>query len=195
MRKPYLFALGIMTMLLLSVSGSAQTRKHDVVINLGPSSGYGYPSPFRPENGRIPAFNLSADFSLNTLLSCGVYAAYTYSFYRFPDQIIPGLKYKDVWKGWDMGVRSSFHFSSLIMDNEKTDLYITAFFGYTILSLEYDKRNIHRTRFNYDLHDINAGNIAGFRYHLTRIVGLYAEAGLSRKFFMSAGASVNISSK
>jgi hypothetical protein len=69
-----------------------------------------------------------------------VYAAYTYSFSRFPDQIIPGLKYKDVWKGWDMGVRSSFHFSSLIMDNEKTDLYITAFFGYTILSLEYDKR-------------------------------------------------------
>jgi len=192
MRKLWAFALGILWTLLLSLSGSAQKSRHDIVVNLGPSTGYGYPSPFRSTNGRVPSLNISGDYSLYDLLSVGLYGAYTYSFYKMKDQTVPGLEYKDIWRGWDVGVRSSFHFSPLILENEKTDLYIAAFFGYSDYSLNFDKKNIHRTLYKYELRDINAGSLAGLRYYLTKTIGLYAEAGLSRKFFLSAGAAINV---
>jgi hypothetical protein len=195
MRKPYLGAALITAVIFFSiVSGNAQTSLHDIVINGGPSSGYGYPNPLRKINGGIPALNMSTDYSLNDFFSFGLYVAYTYVFYKFHDQLMPEVDYKNVWKGWDMGVRSSFHFSSLITENEKTDLYITGFFGYTMQSFVYDKRNIHSNYSDFDIHDVNAGSLAGFRYYLTKTIGIYAEAGLSREFFMSAGACINLTS-
>ena len=84
MRKPYLGAALITAVIFFSiVSGNAQTSQRDIVINAGPSSGYGYPNPLGKINGGIPAVNLSTDYSLNDFFSFGLYVAYTYAFYKF----------------------------------------------------------------------------------------------------------------
>src|SRR6185295_1677961 len=181
----------IASLLFITSIGHAQTDKHDIVINLGVSSGYGYPSSLYRSNSGIPAVNLSGDYSLTRLVSVGVYAAYTYSFYKFQYPGMPEAEYKDVWKGWDVGVKSSFHISPLIIKNDDWDLYITAFFGYANHSLIFDRKH-DNGHINYHVGEINAGSILGFRYYLSRNIGLYAEAGVSRKFFAGGGLSLNI---
>jgi len=182
----------ISALLLLTLSGNTQTRKNSVAINFGISSGYGYPNVVH-QNSSIPALNLSGDYSLNKLFSMGVYGSYAYTFHE--SHTPPEMDYKDVWKGWDMGIRSSFHFSPLILKNQNIDLYLAAFFGYTVHYLLYDKKNIYRYNFKYKVDDINAGSIAGFRYYISKVVGVYAEAGLARKLFISGGVSFRINSK
>ncbi len=194
MTKPYRIApLVIIPVLFIGLIAGAQTRKNNIVINFGPSSGYGYPSRLYSENCNcIPATNLSGDYSVNKVLSVGIYGAYTYTFFKFEDYITPEINYKDVGKGWDIGVRGAFHISPLIIKNERTDIYAAAFIGDAIYSLVYDKKNIYRDSLNQKVSAINVGGILGFRYFITRIIGLYAEGGLSRKFFMSGGISINI---
>lgn len=193
MARPRLIAL--MIMLVLSAPGNSQTRKNNLVINLGLSSGYGYPSALHNENSGVPALNLSMDYSLNKFFSFGTYAAYTYLYYEFHDRSTPEIYYKDVWKGWDFGVRSSFHISPIIMKNKKADLYITGFFGSSIHSLMREVKNTHMDSLHFKVHDVNAGSIAGFRYYISRVIALYFEAGLSREFFMSGGLAFNVHPK
>jgi hypothetical protein len=197
MMKPYqIISQIIIPILFISSTGTAQTSKNNIAINFGLSSGYGYPSLLYSENCNcIPAANLSGDYSLNRLFSVGIYGAYTYTFFKFEDYLTPGINYKDVWKGWDIGVRGSFHFSPFIMNNKKTDLYVAAFIGDAIYSLVYDKKNIYHDSLNQKVNSVNIGGIAGVRYYITGIIGLYVESGLSGKFFMSGGISFNISHK
>jgi len=194
MARPYLIAL-VVILVLSATGGNAQTRRNNLVINLGLSSGYGYPNALHEENITLSALNLSMDYSLNKFFSFGSYAAYTYSFYEFHDRLMPEINYKDVWKGWDVGVRSSFHISPIIMKNKKVDLYITGFFGSSVHSLVHDEKNTHRDSLNFKVHDVNAGSIAGFRYYIARAIALYFEAGLSREFFMSGGLAFNVHPK
>ncbi len=184
----------IASLLFITSIGQAQTDKNDIVINLGVSSGYGYPSSLYRENSGIPAINLSGDYSLNRLISLGLYAAYTYTFHKFQYPTMPEIEYKDVWKGWDIGIKSTFHVSPFIIKNEDWDLYIAAFFGYASHSLVFDRKNVDNDHINYHVGEINAGSMLGFRYYLSRNIGLYAEAGVSRKFFAGAGLSLNINS-
>ena len=183
----------IASLLFITLIGQAQTDKKDIVINLGVSSGYGYPSSLSRTNSGIPAINLSGDYSLTRLISVGFYSAYTYTFYKFQYPTMPETEYKDIWKGWDVGIKSTFHVSPLILQNEDWDLYITAFFGYANHSLIYDIRH-NNGHVSYHVGEINAGSILGFRYYLSRNIGLYAEAGVSRRFFGGGGLSLNINS-
>jgi hypothetical protein len=184
----------IVSLLFITSIGHAQTDKNDIIINLGVSSGYGYPSSLHKENSGIPAINLSGDYSLTRLVSLGFYSAYTYTFYKFQYPTMPEIEYKDVWKGWDVGIKSSFHVSPFIIRNEDWDLYVAAFFGYAHHSLVFDRKNVDNGHINYHVGEINAGSMLGFRYYLSRNIGLYTEAGVSRKFFAGAGLSLNINS-
>lgn len=195
MARPYLIAFVVLLVLFACLSGNTQTRRNNLVINLGLSSGYGYPSALHENNNSISAINLSIDYSLNKFFSFGSYAAYSYSYDEFHDRLAPEINYKDVWKGWDFGVRSSFHISPIIMKNKRADLYITGFFGSSIHSLMHDVKNSHMDSLNFKVHDVNAGSIAGFRYYISRVIALYFEAGLSREFFMSGGLAFNIHPK
>jgi len=184
----------IVFLLSLATIGQAQTGKNDIVISAGVSSGYGYPSSLYRDNSGIPAINLSGDYSLNKLLSVGLYSAYTYTYYKFAYPTMPQTEYKDVWKGWDLGIKSTFHVSPFIMKNEDWDLYIAAFFGYANHSLVFDRKRVDNGHISYHVGEINAGSILGFRYYLSRNIGFYAEAGVSRKLFGGGGLSLNINS-
>jgi hypothetical protein len=184
----------IVSLLLIASIGQAQTDKNDVIVNLGVSSGYGYPSSLYRSNSGIPAINLSGDYSLNRLLSVGIYSAYTYTFYKFQYPDMPETEFKDVWKGWDLGIKSSFHFSPFILQNEYWDLYVSAFFGYARHSLVFDRKHVYNGHLDYHVGEINAGSMLGFRYYLSRNIALYTEAGVSRKFFAGGGLSFNINS-
>ena len=184
----------IVSLLLIASIGQAQTDRNDVIINLGVSSGYGYPSSLYRSNSGIPAINLSGDYSLNRLLSVGIYSAYTYTFYKFQYPDMPETEYKDVWKGWDFGIKSAFHFSPFIVQNEYWDLYVAAFFGYARHSLVFDRKHADNGHLDYHVAEINAGSMLGFRYYLSRNIALYTEAGVSRKFFAGGGLSFNINS-
>jgi len=184
----------IVFLLILATIGHTQTDKNDIVINAGVSSGYGYPSSLYRDNSGIPSINLSGDYSLTRLVSVGFYTAYTYTYYKFAYPTMPATEYKDVWKGWDIGIKSTFHVSPFIMKSEDWDLYIAAFFGYANHSLVFDRKRVDNGHINYHVGEINAGSILGFRYYLTRNIGLYAEAGVSRKFFAGGGLSLNINS-
>ncbi len=97
---------------MFTTSVRAQQRGHEIIVNLGASSGYGYPSGLTStENGGIPTLNLHFEKSAGRYFSIGPYIAYTYSFYKFDN---PQTGYKDVWKGWDVGIRGSFHLGPLI---------------------------------------------------------------------------------
>jgi hypothetical protein len=184
----------IASLLFIASIGRAQTGKNDIVINIGVSSGYGYPSSLYRDNSGIPAINLSGDYSLNRFLSVGFYTAYTYTYYKFQYPTMPETQYKDVWKGWDVGIKSAFHASPFILNNEEWDLYIAAFFGYANHSLVFDRKHTDNGHISYHVGEINAGSMLGFRYYLSRNIGLYAEAGVSRRFFGGGGLSFNINS-
>lgn len=194
MTKPYLtFALTIAFILLFKSLAWTQTTKNDLLINFGASSGYGYPNGLTStENSGIPTLNLSGEYSLNKLLSFGLYTAYTYSFFKFDD---PQVGYKDVWRGWDIGAKSTFHISPFFIKDEKADMYLAVFSGYTTRSLVYDKSNIYRDSLNYNVDAFSYGGILGFRYLITKKIGLYGETGLSRKFFIGGGISFIINTK
>jgi hypothetical protein len=87
----------IASLLFITSIGQAQTDKNDILINLGVSSGYGYPSSLSRDNSRIPAINLSGDYSLTRLVSVGFYTAYTYTYYKFQYPTMPEVEYKNVW--------------------------------------------------------------------------------------------------
>ena len=194
MTTPFLtIFLSLIPILFITSTGRTQTNKNDLLINFGPSSSYGYPSGLAErENSGIPSLNLSGDYSLSKLFSLGLDGAYTYSFYKYN---FPPVFYKDIWKGWDIGVRNAFHISPFIAKNEKADLYMAAFFGYTNRFLVYDQTNIYRDSLNYKVDAISIGILLGLRYFITKNFGLYIETGLSRKFSMSGGISFNINSK
>jgi hypothetical protein len=175
--------------------GNAQTTKNSISINFGLSSGHGYPSHLYRENCNcIPSINLSANYSINELFSAGIYGAYTYTYFKYKNYLEPLITYEDIWKGWDIGIRGSFHFSPLIIKNKNFDLYTTAFIGGALYSLEYDKKNIYHDSLNQKFNAINIGGLLGFRYYITQVIGLYAEGGLSRKFFIGGGVTLNIPS-
>lgn len=192
-----LFILILTTAQLFCITfiGNAQTNKNSISINFGLSSGHGYPSHLSRENCNcISTINASAHYSISELFSAGVYGAYTYTYFKYKNYLEPLLLYEDVWKGWNFGIRGSFHVSPLIIKNRNIDLYTTAFIGAAIYSLEYDKKNIYRDSLNRKFNAMNIGGLLGFRYYVTRVIGFYAEGGISREFFIGAGVSLNIPS-
>lgn len=173
--------------------GYTQTKKGDIKISLGAYSGYGYPHNFSEGPGRsIPTSAVNGEYFIGKAFSAGPYIAYTYMFYKFVD---PMSGYKDVWRGWDLGVKWNFYISSFFDEDREFDIYLSGFVGYTTRSLIYDRNNIYRDELNYSIDDMSAGGILGFRYNLNDVIGLYGEAGTSRKFFAGAGVTFNLNSK
>lgn len=184
-----ILSLLLIAQLLLPLNAKAQVDKNNLLINLGASSGYGYPNGLTStSNSGIPTLNAHAEYHLHKLISLGVYGAYTYSFFEF-DYL--QYYYKDVWKGWDAGTRLTFHYASLFTKQPKIDLYITGFGGYTGRSLVYDESNIYRDDLNYSVDDFTIGLLAGVRYYVSKKFGFYLEPGISRKFFIGAGVSLS----
>jgi hypothetical protein len=185
--------LTIVVLLFISLDGFAQNNRNKYVFRIGGSSGYGYPSGLTStENSGIPTINLTGEYFLNKLVGLGFYAAYTYSFYKF-DNPLDG--YKDVWKGWDIGVRGMLHVGSLFLKNNKADLYLGVFTGYVTRSLQHDISNIYRDSLDYRIVAMNTGGIIGFQYLLNHRIGFYSEAGFSRKFFIGGGISLVLDKK
>ena len=177
-------------LLIFSSTVIAQTKKGSILLNTGLSSGYGYPSKLTStENSGISTVNISGEYFLHTHFSIGPYAAYTHQFYRYEH---PDYPYKDVWKGWDFGLRTVFHFSPDFFRDKKAVVYLAAFGGYSTFAMRHDRENIYRQVIDFNVSGFSAGGIAGFRYFIKRRFGLYGEAGMSRKFFVGAGLSLQL---
>jgi hypothetical protein len=179
--------------LFFSATGLGQTHKGYILLNAGLSSGYGYPSKLTStENSDVSTANLSGEYFLNKYFSIGPYAAYTYQFYKFQH---PDFPYKDVWRGWDFGLRTNFNFSPAFFRDEQAIIYLTAFGGYSTFAMRHDRENIYRQFIDFENSGFSADGIAGFRYFIKRRFGLYAEAGMSRKFFVGGGVSLRLTSQ
>lgn len=173
----------------------AQTEKKDIVINVGVYSGYGYKErePFLETSG-IPTMSISAECFINKYIAIGSYMSYTYVY----DEVIGTTqKTKDVWRGWDLGLKPTFHFNPLLPEGliKRTDIYIAGFGGYAYRALRYDKKNIYRDSLNYNVSDLNTGAILGFRYLFNNKLALYGELGKSSRWFIGGGITVTINSK
>lgn len=198
MKKFYLtFLFTISAIFLIMTSGLTQSYKKTFTINMGLSEeGYGYPNGLPETQTNVcPTVNIYCEYFLGKLFSIGLYGAYTYSYDKFHDFTYPQDSYKDAWKGWDFGLRYTFHLSSIFIKNEKIDLYLSAFSGYTRRALVYDKKNIYRDSLNYSADALSAGGILGFSYFISKKIGVYGEAGLSRKTFLGAGVTYRILNK
>ncbi|HEX6432480.1 MAG TPA: hypothetical protein VF008_32525 [Niastella sp.] len=197
MTNPYLkFFLTISVSVCLTLVARTQIKKNDILINFGAYSGYGYPSGLGridTENSGIPTLNLNGEYSLSKYFSAGLYSAYTYSYFKYDP--LTGSGYKNVWKGWDIGIKSTIHVSHFLIKDNNAYLYLTAFSGYSTFALVVDKNNIYRDSINYKVDDFSIGGILGFRYLITRQFGFYVESGISRKFFVGGGLSFAFHSK
>lgn len=183
--------------LLFSKSGLTQTHNKGITINIGLSDeGYGYPNNLSDYSSNIcPTINLYSEYFFDKLFSVGIYGAFTYSYSKYENDVNPEVNEKNVWKGWDFGLRYTLHFSPVLSMKKNTDLYLSAFFGYTTRKAVYDQKNIYRDILNYNTDALSVGGILGFRYFLSEKVGLYAEAGLSRQLFFGGGVTYDLFSK
>gem|GEM_PF-2556138 len=173
----------------------AQTLKNDLVINIGGYSGYGY-NKLQPFTGApvIPVSSLGSEYFLSNHISIGSYVAYTYDY----DIIIDSKqRNKDIWRGWDIGIKPTLHFNPFLSEQLKktADIYIAGFGGYAYRALRYHKSNIYRDELNYDVDGLNIGGILGFRYLLSNKVSLYGELGKSSRWFAGGGIAFTIKSK
>ena len=176
-----------------ALGANAQHDKGDLLLNLGLSSGYGYPNGLpETENSGNPTVNFHAEYSLNKFIGIGIYGAFTYSFYKYDNS---PQSYKDNWSGWDMGARVTLHIASFFTKNEKADLYVAGFSGYTRMALVLDQNDIYRDSLDYRVKAFSAGPIIGFRYAISQRFAFYLEAGTSRKFFVGGGVTFKIPSK
>lgn len=169
-----------------------QTNKNEFLLNIGAYSGYGYPDGLpSTETSGIPTIDVGAEYFLNKYLAIGSYIAFTYTFDKFVGST---ERYKDVWRGWDIGIKTTFHFNPLLAEQlrKKADVYISGFVGYTTRSLRYDKSNIYRDSLNFNIDALSIGEILGLRYSINRKIGLYGELGKSRNWFLGGGINVTI---
>ncbi|MBI1779798.1 MAG: hypothetical protein HYR66_00215 [Sphingobacteriales bacterium] len=191
MKKLYLklFAL-IFLSVLLHFNVQSQKNNKEIVISIGVYSQYGYPSKLTStENSGIPTAGLGGDYRLSKLFSIGLYAAYTYSFFKYDD---PNVGYKDVWKGWDAGLRGTLHIGEFFLKNKKYDIYLAVFSGYTKRSMIHDKSNIYRDSLNFKESAFSIGSFAGVRFFTNKKIGFFIETGLSRKFIIGGGLSFKL---
>ncbi len=199
MKKVYLtFFFTISAILLIATNGLTQSYKKNFSINLGLSAeGYGYPNRLyeQPQNNSIPTLNFYGEYSLCKIFSLGLYGAYTYNYYKFHDYAYPDDSYKDAWKGWDFGLRYTFHLTPILIKNGQIDFYVAAFSGYTSRSFVYDKKNIYRDSLNYSINALSVGGLLGFRYFISKHIGVYGEVGLSKDIFLGAGVTYQVRKK
>lgn len=168
----------------------AQTKAKDIVLNLGAYSGYGHQQrePFTEGSG-IPAMSAGAEYFFSKYFAIGSYITYTYVYDKF---VGTTERYKDVWRGWDIGVKPTFHFNPLLTEHlmNKIDIYLSGFGGYAYRALRYDKTNIYRDSLNYSIDGLRAGGMIGFRYFTSNNLGLYGELGKSNRWFIGGGVTV-----
>jgi hypothetical protein len=170
----------------------AQTKAKDIVLNLGAYSGYGHQQrePFT-ENSGIPAMSVGAEYFFSKCFAIGTYVTYTYVYDKF---VGTTERYKDVWRGWDIGVKPTFHFNPLLAEHiaNKMDIYVSGFGGYAYRALRYDKTNIYRDSLNYSIDGLSAGGIIGFRFYASKKFGLYGELGKSNRWFIGGGVTLKL---
>ena len=198
MKKAYLKSfLTVSAFFLISTNAFTQSYKKGFTLNLGfGSEGYGYPDRLEAtQTSSVPTINLYGEYFLGKMFSLGVYGAYTDSYDEFKDYYYPSDSYKDSWRGWDAGLRYTLHLGPVLTKNDRTDLYLSAFSGYTSRSLVYDKTNIYRDSLNYSIKALSIGGIIGFRYFVSEHIGLFGEVGLSREVFLGGGITYNIPAK
>jgi hypothetical protein len=194
MKNLYLIFFFTMSAIFLIVTNGMSQANKSFAVNLGLSAqGYGYPNRLyeQPQTNPTPTINLYGEYFLGKIFSLGFYGAYTYNYYKFHDYVYDD-SYKDAWRGWDFGLRYTCHLSPIFIKNDKTDLYLAAFSGYTTRSFVYDKKNIYRDSLNYSIDALSIGAILGFRYFISKQIGVYGEAGLSRDIFLGAGVTYQI---
>lgn len=178
-----------------ATAATAQTKKKDIFLNVGGYSGYGYPDGLpSPEFSGIPAIGAGGEYFLSKYIAAGSYIAYTHVFDKFGGST---YRYKEVWRGWDVGIKTCFHFNPLLNKKLKKfiDVYIAGIGGYTYRALRYDKSDIYRDILSYDVDALNIGGIFGFRYLPDKKIALYGELGKSREWFVGAGLNFTITSK
>lgn len=170
----------------------AQTKAKDIVLNLGAYSGYGNQQrePFT-ENSGIPAMNAGIEYFFNKYFAIGSYVTYTYVYDKFVGST---ERYKDVWRGWDIGIKPTFHFNPLLTERtaNKVDIYLSGFGGYSYRALRYDKTNIYRDSLNYSTEGISVGGIIGCRFYASKKIGLYGELGKSHRWFIGGGVILKL---
>jgi hypothetical protein len=173
----------------------AQNKKGDIYVQFGVSSGYGYPTELTSlDQSSIPTMSVGVGLCVNKLYHAGFYAAYTYSYFIY-DNGLPS-SYKDVWKGWDIGIKNTFHIGRLFLKNNDLDLYIGAITGYTqrsrVFISEMEVPDPYYDILNYKKHAFTIGGLAGLKYFITKRFDLYGEIGPSRQLFIGVGASFKL---
>ena len=193
MRRLFLITvLAIGSIVFLEIPAQSQYKKNDILLHFGGYSGLGYPTGVSNAMSNIPTLRLGGDYLLNKFFNIGAYVAYTYNYFEFDH---PTSGYKDVWKGWDLGMRTELHIGSFFIKNENWDLYLASSLGYIDRSMIYDKSNIYRDFLNYTVKTLGVSASLGLRARLNKVVGAYGELGLSRQFFGGAGFYFIIRSK
>ena len=195
MKSYHKIILSIFIISFFASTALAQKKKRAIYIEIGASSGYGYPTELTalPVNS-IPTVNFGAGVSVNKLYHAGFYAAYSYSYFKY-DNGLPS-SYKDVWKGWDIGLKNTFHIGKLFLKNDNLDLYIGAITGYTQRSRVFISKmevpGYYYDILNYKEHAFTIGGLAGLKYFISKRLDLYGEMGYSRGLFIGAGVSLKL---
>jgi len=183
------------TFIILSFSVvHAQNKKGDIYLQIGVSSGYGYPTELTSlDKSSIPTISFGAGLCVNKLYHVSFYAAYTYSYFTY-NYTLP--EYKDVWKGWDIGIKNTFHVGKLLLKTDKLDPYIGVFTGYTQRSRVYisdiGPPGYYYDILNYKEHAFTIGGLAGLKYFISKRLDLYGEMGYSRGLFIGVGVSLKL---
>jgi len=193
MKHYYRLVLNIFIILSFSIV-HAQNKKGDVYVQLGVSNGYGYPIELTAlSEDNIPAVNFGVGYCVNELYHVGFYSAYTYNHFTHD---YPPPAFKDVWKGWDIGIKNTFHIGRLLLKNDKLDLYVGAITGYTQRSRVYipetEPPGYYYDILNYKEDAFTIGALAGIKYFITKRLDLYGEMGFSREFFIGGGVSIKL---
>jgi len=189
----------VLLLLLLSGTLCAQNKKNDFIINAGFSSGDGHTIKPYPREDGINTFNLNCEYYFNPVISAGLYGIYYRNTYKWESNTAVNYGYKDIWQGFNAGVKTTYHAGSLLKVNTKyIDLYLTAFGGFRNFSYKevgINSVNIYADLLDYKIHSFSAGGIAGFRYLFSKKWGMYTEVGLSRELFINAGFTLTLAKK
>jgi hypothetical protein len=194
MRPHLMIVPGMFIFILLVNPINAQDKKRDIYIDIEGLSSYGYPAELSGlSRSSIPTLGVGVGVAISKFYHAGLYVGYTYDYFIFED---PQSGYKDVWKGWDLGIKNTFHIGKLFLKTEKLDPYIGVITGYTQRSrVHISKTNIpdfYYDLLNYEEDAITIGGLGGVKYFISKGVALFGEMGITRMFFIGGGISIRL---
>lgn len=163
-------------------------QKGDNLFNAGFGMGYyGYGYAFGARSTSFPALTANYEQGIHEYFGLGAYAGYASWNYR-------SLGINGSSSIFSVGLRGSFHYSSLInealdlgIDDKKLDLYVTLIMGMTFFNNTgfLDDNRYNNSKFDF-------GPVLGARYYFNKKFGVYAEGGRGALSYFTLGLTVKL---